>query len=445
MLQSSRAWQCRIDLVIRRILLVVVVCVTAGAAVWAAIQYLAARRNRLQDANQVTSLASTNVDPWAEAVAKVKADRGEPAGWNAVVETPPELKHYSERHWFLATQVAEVAKHNVPTCQDYLDLAAMIQRGEMVAVPAVTSTYVLYGVGEKADERAFSRYEEDRSIELYNETQLSEAYRQLDEKRSNLQSEIASLKAQSVRLGKRERSKQSELRKQISAREQELNSTKNDKALLDEYYGHSDTRQRLLRDYEALQTLAKNFGGRSYDVNSSSDRHELKVNMLRSLRPPALKILEEVASAYHRQFGHPLPVSSLVRPEEYQRALRRVNRNAVLIETPPHSTGLAFDIDYRYMSAAEQAFVMVELARMKNEGRIEVIRERNANYHVFAFLNGMRPSDQLIAASLDEARGPLQQAHHAPKKAAKAKSRSRTVKARRPRANVRVNRQRRRR
>ncbi len=65
------------------------------------------------------------------------------------------------------------------------------------------------------------------------------------------------------------------------------------------------------------------------------------------------------------------------------------------------------------MSAAEQAFVMEELARLKREGRIEVIRERNANYHVFAFMNGARPSDDLIAASLEEARGPQQQAHHA--------------------------------
>jgi hypothetical protein len=90
--------------------------------------------------------------------------------------------------------------------------------------------------------------------------------------------------------------------------------------------------------------------------------------MLSSLRPQALKVLEEVATAYHRQFDRPLPVSSLVRPEQYQRALRRVNRNAVMIDTPPHSTGLAFDIDYRYMSAAEQSFVMNELARMKTEG-----------------------------------------------------------------------------
>ena len=64
----------------------------------------------------------------------------------------------------------------------------------------------------------------------------------------------------------------------------------------------------------------------------------------------------------------------------------RVNRNATLIDTPPHSTGLAFDIDYRYMGPAEQNFVMSELARMKDAGRIEVLRERNANYHVFVFI-----------------------------------------------------------
>ena len=136
------------------------------------------------------------------------------------------------------------------------------------------------------------------------------------------------------------------------------------------------------------------------------------MNMLSSLRPEALKIMEQVAAAYQRQFDRPLPVSSLVRPEQYQRALRRVNRNAVTIDSPPHSTGLAFDIDYRYMSVAEQNFVMSELARLKNEGRIEVIRERNANYHVFAFLNGSRPSDDLIAASLEKAGAPVQEEEH---------------------------------
>ena len=114
-------------------------------------------------------------------------------------------------------------------------------------------------------------------------------------------------------------------------------------------------------------------------------------------------------------------VSSLVRPEDYQHDLHKVNRNAVLIDTPPHSTGLAFDIDYRYMSAAEQSFLMSELARMKDEGAIEVIRERNANYHVFVFLDGKRPNDDLIAASLEAAGAPQKEAHHAEKSAKRSK------------------------
>jgi len=91
--------------------------------------------------------------------------------------------------------------------------------------------------------------------------------------------------------------------------------------------------------------------------------------------------------------------------------LHKVNRNAVLIDTPPHSTGLAFDIDYRYMSGAEQSFLMTELARMKNQERIEVLRERNANYHVFAFVDGVRPNDELITASLEEAGAPVKEAN----------------------------------
>ena len=160
----------------------------------------------------------------------------------------------------------------------------------------------------------------------------------------------------------------------------------------------------------------------------------MKIEMLKSLRPQALKVLEEIASAYHHQFDRPLAVSSLVRPEQYQRALRRVNRNAVVIETPPHSTGLAFDIDYRYMSGPEQSFVMRELARLKLEGRIEAIRERNANYHVFVFLNGSRPPDELITASLEKAGAPGPEANHVSSKPKQVKSKPkprRTVRRRR--------------
>ena len=378
------------------------------------------------------SINSLSAPSWAEAVEKVKADRGDMVG--GAIEIPPELKHYADRHWFLATQVAEVEEHKVQTCQDYVDLASMIERGEMVSVPDVTNTYVLYGVGAKADDSAFTRYEDGETIGLYTEPELSDAYRKLADKRLQIQSEIASLKGQASSLKKGERAKQKELQKQISGRQQDLKSTDEEKTKLDRFYGRPETRQQLLRDYQSLQKLAQNFGGRSYDLGNSADRQALKVKMLSSLRPEAVKTLEQVASAYHSQFERPLPISSLVRPEQYQRALSRVNRNAVLIETPPHSTGLAFDIDYRYMSAPEQTFVMAELARLKREGRIEVIRERNANYHVFAFLNGARPSDELITASLDKASAPVPESNHASAKPAKPAGKAQKAKAQKTKA-----------
>lgn len=407
---------------IKRIFFLVLLTTLAVVAVWGAVHFIVTKRNlaHVLPANQLNVSRSMDAGDWYAAVEKVKADRGVTVS-DAPLVIPPELKHYDDRHWFLATQVAEIAKFNVHTVQDYVDLAGMIERGELVGVPAVTEEYVLYGVGAKADDGPFTIYEDNRNIEIYNETQLSEAKRQLDDRRSTLNSEIVSLKAQASRLNKRERARQSDLQKQISGKQQELQDLEEDKATLDRVYGQRDSRQRLFRDYEALQKLAGNFAGRSFDLSNSSDRQTMKVCMLSSIRPQALKILEEVAAAYHGQFNRPLPISSLVRPEQYQRVLRRFNRNAVLIETPPHSTGLAFDIDYRYMSTAEQTFVMAELARIKNEGRIEVIRERNANYHVFAFINGSRPGDDLITASLDKASLPIPEAQHA-SKPSKAKS-----------------------
>jgi hypothetical protein len=80
--------------------------------------------------------------------------------------------------------------------------------------------------------------------------------------------------------------------------------------------------------------------------------------------------------------------------------LSKVNPNATLIDTPPHSTGLAFDINYRYMTAEEQAYVMAHLAGLEDAGRIEVLRENRDHYHVFAFIDGTRPSEEMISESL---------------------------------------------
>lgn len=418
---------------VKKYLLLITLTVLTGLTVWAALHFSAPKLWRRYATSTAPTLANdADPDRWARAIDKVKEDRGQDANANVALDVPPELRHYEDRHWFLATQVAEVKKHNLRNCQDYLDVAAMISQGELVTVPVVTNDYVLFGVGAKADDEAFSRYEDDHSIALYDETQLRNAYQRLSDARGNTQSEITRLQKQLTSLSSRDRSKQRNLQEQISTQQQTLKSIDEEKTLLDESYGQTDKQQRLFSDYAALQTLAKNFRGRSYDLSNAADRQALKVAMLSSLRPPALKILEEIAAAYHGQFNRPLPVSSLVRPEEYQHTLRRFNRAAVLIDTPPHSTGLAFDIDYRYMSAAEQNFVMGQLANLKREGRIEVLRERGANFHVFAFIDGTRPSDDLIAASVEDASPSLKEANHASEKSPKAKPTATNKKAAKP-------------
>jgi hypothetical protein len=400
----------------RHLFLLIVVTAAFAAGVWALTRFTLKRPS---PAESLTIAAPRASDPdlWARNMERVIENRGDIG--NVAIEIPAELRHYDERRWFLATQIAEVKKLNLQPVQDFVDLAAMIQRGEIVPLPAVTDTFILFGVGARVNGDAFTRYVAKQNLQLNDKAGLREAYARLESVHAKLQKEISDLQAQAqvAALKNGAATKQDELETEIIARQQELKSNEADQALINQYYGqhygqYSDSTgggSKLWRDYDSLQALAKDFGGRSFNLDDSSDRQTLKVYLLSSLRPQALTILEEIAKRYHDNFARPLPVSSLIRPEQYQRALRRVNRYAVLIDTPPHSTGLAFDIDYRYMSNAEQNFVMNELARMKNEGRIEVIRERGANYHVFVFIDGQRPSDNLITASLDEVGPPAKQ------------------------------------
>jgi peroxiredoxin family protein len=417
----------------RYLLLFIVAAGALAAGAGALVHFGMLKRQAIHQSDLSSKTGGHTVDPnlWARSLEKVKEDRGDTG--NIAIEIPAQLRHYSDRHWFLATQVAEVKKLSVERCQDFVDLAAMIERGEVVPMPAVTDTYILFGVGARVDGGVFTRYVANQNIELNDEAGLLGAYARLESAHGKLQKDISGLQTQLAALKKSDSTKQDELQEEITARQRELKSNDEEKARLDRYYGRwsgsPESRQRLLRDYESLQTLAKNFGGRSFNLDDSSDRQTLKVYLLSSLRPQALKILEEIAKEYHDKFARPLPVSSLTRPEQYQRALRRVNRYAVLIDTPPHSTGLAFDIDYRYMSGAEQNFLMTKLARLKDDGRIEVIRERGANYHVFAFIDGTRPSDELITASLEDAGGPDTETNHE-KTPANARTKSLSAKKR---------------
>src|SRR5262245_54214109 len=127
----------------RRVVLFLVLMIVAGAAVWAAFRFRAVSRGQLVQSILNSFTSNNTAANWDLAVEQVKAERD--ASLGGALDIPPELKHYEERYWFLATQVAEVEKYQVHTVQDYLDLAGMIERHELVPVPAVTDSYILFG------------------------------------------------------------------------------------------------------------------------------------------------------------------------------------------------------------------------------------------------------------------------------------------------------------
>ena len=348
------------------------------------------------------SSASAETTPWQLAARRVTEDRGEPTGRQAEVEVPSQLKHYDDRRRFLAIQVAEWKEHGVETPHDYAGLAGMIKGGELVEVPAATESYVLYGVGALADTGPFTHYDKTagKGVAVYDEAELEGERARLEESLASARAEVAALKAEADSLGKAERSRRASLRAQVAKKEKALKTQLDGAELLDAFYGDADRRRELFAERDALAALAVDFHGREYDLGDARSRREIKVRMLSHLRPEALAVLKELAASYSAKFGRPLPVTSLVRPDEYQHRLSKSNSNATRIDVPPHSTGLAFDILYRYMTAEEQEHVMADIARLRDEGRVESLRENRDHFHVFAFVDGRRPAEELIEESL---------------------------------------------
>jgi hypothetical protein len=353
-----------------------------------------------------TTVRAAEVNPWTRAFEKVKEERGEPVGKQAKIETPSQLRHYSDSRRFLATQVAEVREHHIENPQDFVDLSALIKAGEMVPLQSVTENYILFGVGGNADKEPFTRYENGKSINLYSEAELRQEYAGIAEARTKFESQLDGFRKDLKNLNKRDRSRRASLLGQIATAERAVKSEDANKALLDRYYGNAERRQQLFAYFTSLQNFGKSLPGRAFDIEDATARRDLRVSMLSSLRPEALKMLNEIAVSYREKFNRPLPITSLVRPDEYQHQLGKTNPNATRIETPPHSTGLAFDILYRFMTAAEQSHVMAHLAQLKDAGRIEVLRENRDHYHVFAFIDGLRPNESVINASLGDAKAP---------------------------------------
>ena len=353
----------------------------------------------------VATAAAAEISPWERAAQKVAEDRGEPVGKQAEIDVPSQLRHYSDRRRFLAVQVAEWRAHDLETPLDYADLAGLIRGGELVEVKPVSDSYILYGVGGLATGDPFTSFDRSagKSIALFDRAGLESEYGRIAESAGGLKNEIAALRREVAALPKRERARRAELRAKIDGAEKALKEENRKKALLDAHYGRPEEQARLFDRFAKVAALAGDFSGRAYDLADAESRERMKVRMLRHLRPEALRVLEEVAASYREEFDRPLPVSSLVRPVEYQHELSRVNANATRIAAPPHSTGLAFDIFNGYMTAGEQQHVMDDLARLEDEGRIEVLRENRDHFHVFAFVDGTRPGEELIRKSLDGA------------------------------------------
>jgi Family of unknown function (DUF5715) len=146
--------------------------------------------------------------------------------------------------------------------------------------------------------------------------------------------------------------------------------------------------------YQILQKLANDFGGTKYDLEKPADRRLFKIRLLRMITPQAKTVLEELAAAYQNKFKRPLRVTSLTRSIEYQIELNSTNPDSFLVRgketVPPHSTGLAFDIAYKHMTAEEQNFLMNKIEDLELKGKIDGNRETgiNATLHVFVYADG---------------------------------------------------------
>ena len=379
-------------------------------------------------------------DPYAEAVSKAEGDRGEPTGRKASVGIPAELKQYSETRRFLAIQGAAAAETGATPPHDFAELAARIRGREgFVEVPRLGESYVLYGVGLTAT-GALTHYDlkNRKVVPLFSGVEeLEAAERGLSEERERLSDSLKEIEVRLKELGRKERDARARLLADAAARRKDIATATEKEKLLAAYYGQPGAKERaragesLFAEYAALEALARDFGGRSYDLRDPAQSREFQARMLSHVRPAALALLEELAGAYKSKFDRPLPVTSLVRTDEYQRLLRESgNPNAADVAPPPHTTGLAFDIYYRYMTAEEQEFVMAEIARLESAGRVEALRELRDHYHVFVFEEGRPPSaesvDRLLgkrgrAAAPDKPEKAEKAEKKAPEKTARAK------------------------
>lgn len=159
-------------------------------------------------------------------------------------------------------------------------------------------------------------------------------------------------------------------------------------------FAFPDSREDIVNGhpkFSPLAQLAENFAGRKYDLNNASDRKQMRMRLLRMFQPNAKPILKELAEAYYGKFGRPLRVTSLTRSMDYQILLNAGNANSYKVRgegsLPPHTSGCAFDLARKHMTAEEQNFVMAKLAEMERDNKLDALIEygTNACFHVFIY------------------------------------------------------------
>ena len=349
------------------------------------------------------------INRWKEAARTVEQPRGEPTGRSARVQVPPQLLHYADKRRFLAIQVAGWREQNYEIPADEAGLVRLIRRGEVVEVKPVTDEYVLYGVGANADDGPLTHFDprSGREVTLYPRWDVFDDARAamratIEEKTAA----VAGWRAQAAKLPRTRaaRKQRSALAGQIRGAQAEIAGLKKRIAAETSAYESYDRRRMLADEWNVLQEQARAFGPHGYDLDRPNDRRAFRARLLSFIRPEALSVMEEIAKGYRTEFNRPLAFTSLIRSDHYQRELGETNANATRIAVPPHTTGLAFDIFYRYMTAREQQSIMAEIAGLESEGRVEALRENRDHYHVFAFANGRRPSERLIAEALGDVR-----------------------------------------
>ncbi len=309
----------------------------------------------------------SEVNPWREAARLVEEDRGQPIGRAARVHVPAELRHYPDKKRFLALQVAGWMEQDYPIPKDEADLAQMIERGEMVEVPAIGKDHILYGVGANATGEPLAHYDRatGREIPLYSRYDLFEdAAAQWSATAEARKADAAAASAQAAKLPRAQARKRRALLAEARCARQEAAALEKQRREAATWYDDPERRRTLVAERQTLDDLTQRLGKR------------------------------------------PLPVTSLVRTEQYQRQLGETNPNATRISIPPHTTGLAYDVYYHYMPGPEQDTLMEMVAEDEHAGRVESLRENRDHIHIFAFADGRRPPETLVAEAMGVVRRP---------------------------------------